>query len=750
MKLQRLFEMGPAELAFRGRQEVFKAVERLSVSERRQGAVCRFDRSAADEPIRRLLDRLDGENTSGARGELQHLLQDRMRRRFFAGLQEDWNGADLAPRLERTSGFDVQRLLARADAVCRGEFEILGYGALSFGAPVNWRLDPVSGRESPAIHWSRLDPLAPDAVGDSKVVWELNRHQWLLDLGQAYRLTGDDRYAACFVSLVSDWMRRNPYARGINWSSALEVAMRLLSWCWALNLFGATAALTPVRFQEILGWLQRHAVFVERYQSRYFAPNTHLTVEALALYTIGTLLPELEGARRWRAIGRRLLLEQLPLQVSEDGVYFEQSTRYQYYTVEIYLHFAILADRNGDSLPSIVNQRLARMLHFLIELRRPDGTLPQIGDTDGGWLCPLVHREVGDYRGLFSTAALWLRDPQLAWAAGSPAHESFCLLGAGTAAEWQSLSPEAPPLRRVSSQGAGEYVVMRNGWDRDGHQLIFDTGPLGCHVCGGHGHADLLAVQCSAYGENYLVDPGTGCYTTGSAWREYFRSTRAHSTLRVDGLDQAATAGPFSWRERPAARLLAYGTEPGDGTPFAVAEHDGYARLADPVKHRRRVWFLDGAAWLIVDELFGGTPHGVELRFQFAPLPVKQEEQGWVRARGRSSSLLLKTFASVELKIELAVGGRQPLQGWFSPNYGRRIPAPTLVVAGEGRLPLRFATLVYPSRNKDAAPPVVEPRFREASLASLSISDPALAVPDFEAEMASVDPGAGPDPEGAA
>lgn len=750
MKLQRLFEMGPAELAFRGRQEVFKAVERLAVSDRRQGPACRFDRSVADEPLRRLLDRLDGEAASAARGELQTLLQERMKRRFFAGLQEDWNGANLAPRLERDFGFDVQRLLARADAICRGEFEILGYGALSFGAPVHWRLDPVSGRESAPVHWSRLDPLAPEAVGDSKVVWELNRHQWLLDLGQAYRLTGDERYAACFVSLVSDWMRRNPYARGINWSSALEVAMRLLSWCWALNLFGAADALTPARFQEMLGWLQRHAVFVERYQSRYFAPNTHLTVEALALYTIGTVLPELEGARRWRAVGREVLLEQLPLQVSEDGLYFEQSTRYQYYTVEIYLQFAILAARNDDALPPIVDQRLARMLQLLLELRRPDGTVPQIGDTDGGWLCPLVRRDVGDYRGLFSTAALLLRDPQLAWAAGSPTHESFCLLGAGTAADWQSLSPEAPPLRRVGSQGAGQYVVMRSGWDRDAHQLIFDTGPLGCHVCGGHGHADLLAVQCSAYGENYLVDPGTGCYTTGSVWREYFRSTRAHSTVRVDGLDQAVTAGPFAWCERPAARLLACGTEPANGTPFAVAEHRGYARLADPVTHRRRLWFLDGTAWLIVDELLGGKAHGVELRFQFAPLPVGEEEEGWVRARGRSSSLLLKTFSSVDLEIDLAVGRREPPQGWYSPNYGRWVPAPTLVVAAEGRLPLRFATLVCPSREKDAPPPVVEPQFRDGTLTGLSVNGPPLTVPDFEAGGAVFASGAGPAPRGAA
>jgi hypothetical protein len=732
--------MGPTEIAVRSRQEVYKAMERMAPSTLRRQP-CRFDRSACDESLRVLLAQRNTPDGPRTARDLQVALQERLSGRFFAGVSEDWKGATPLLTRDNEIGTEARELIARADRVCRSEFDILGYGSLSFGEPVNWHLDPVADKESPQVHWSRLDFLEPGVVGDHKVVWELNRHQWLLDLGQAWRLTGDEKYATCFVERLKDWIERNPYTRGINWCSALETAMRSLSWLWALVLFRDAPALTPDRFQALLGELQRHAVFIERYLSHYFAPNTHLTVEALALYTMGTLLPELQGGTRWRSLGRRILLEQLPLQVPKGGVFFEQSTRYQYYTAELYLYFAVLAARNDDPLPGLVRDRLGEMLHVLLDLRRPDGTVPQIGDTDGGWLCPLLRREVGDYRAIFSTAALFLDDPQLAWAAGSPTHEAFCFLGRAAVKDWENLSPEPPPTRKLVVHGAGDYVVMRTGWTSDSHQLIFDTGTFGCPYSGAHGHADLLAIQCSAFGENYLVDPGTGCYTADSLWREHFRSTRAHSTVRVDDLDQAETNGPFAWVDRPSAELT--GTEDRPDRQFAAAQHQAYTRLPDPVVHRRRIWLLDSSLWLIVDELLGTTRHAVELRFQFAPLPVRHEHHGWIRAQGRSSNLLMKTFASTELNADLVSGDLSPPAGWYSPNYGQQVPAPVLVITASADLPLRLATLVIPTREPNPSPPSVERSVQDGLLTGLSLEKPYPVIPDFGMDIGPQARGAG-------
>jgi len=721
VKLQRLFEMTPAELAFRGRQHLARTVDRLVAPLGTNSPVCRFEAFDGDLTFQRMTFLLENAEPETVAAQLQERFAQIAPSRFFAGA----NDHGIAAHIAHHCGEARQRIMESADAICRDEFDILGYGRLSFGSPVNWQFDAVSGRRAAPAHGSQIHYLANDQVGDSKVVWELSRHQWLLDLGQAWRFTDDERYAEAFARLVRHWMAENPPGFGMNWTSSLEVAIRMISWCWALSLFRGAAAFTPELFLQMLAWIQAHARYVERNLSRYFSPNTHLTGEALGLFYAGTLLPELEGGKRWAELGHKILVAELDRQVLPGGVYFEQSTRYQHYTVEMYLHFVILAERNRVAVPARVRNCLRQMVEFLLELRRPDGTVPQIGDADGGWLLPLLRREPGDHRSLFSTAAVLLGNPQFAWAAAEVSPESLWLLGsqavdASTKAEADkgpnkaagpetlsllSLQPSAPISLAMRSLGEGAYVVMRSGWGEREHHLIFDTGPLGCVVSGGHGHADLLSVQCSAFGENFLVDAGTFCYTADASWRSFFRSSQAHSTVMIDGLGQAEPKGPFSWHGRPSARLLKCTSSP--GYCMAEAEHDAWASLEDPVIHRRRVLFVDSRYWLIIDDLSGRAEHRIELRYQFAPMPVEEEEQGWVRARGKGSALLIKAFSNVPLTTSIVRGQEVPPAGWYSPNYGQKVPAPALTFSANNLLPLRIVSLLYPISDPHADAPVV-------------------------------------------
>src|SRR5207245_1993123 len=137
-------------------------------------------------------------------------------RHFFEGAV-----SDRTPRLAIDRMPDARdEAVAIAEAACRGRFDLLGYEALSFGDPIDWSLDPVAGRRAPVEHWSRLNPLDPSTIGDSKVVWELNRHQWMVQLGQAYRLTGDLCYARAFTDYLEQWIDANPPGVGINWASS--------------------------------------------------------------------------------------------------------------------------------------------------------------------------------------------------------------------------------------------------------------------------------------------------------------------------------------------------------------------------------------------------------------------------------------------------------------------------------------------------------------------------------------------------
>ena len=254
---------------------------------------------------------------------------------------------------------------------------------------------------------------------------------------------------------------------------------------------------------------------------------------------------------------------------------------------------------------------------------------------------------------------------------------------------------------------------MKSRWEPDAHDLIFDVGPLGS-MNAGHGHADLLSIQCAVFGEPYLIDPGTYCYTADPDWRDFFRSTDAHSGVVVDGRSQAVPAGPFHWEMRPRARLRRWLST--EGYDFADAEHDAYRHLPDPVVHRRRVLFMKPRYWVVVDDLDGAAEHGVDVRFQFAPLALCMDPPGWVRATGRrGQGLLIRAFATVPLTTTLHEGRLAPLQGWYSPDYGQRQPAPVLTYSTVTRLPLRIATLLLPTEKPLGPPPPVSPLVGEGS-----------------------------------
>jgi hypothetical protein len=639
---------------------------------------------------------------------------------FFPGAAE--------PAIGVLIGADARRrILDEAQALREGRFDLLGYRGLRFGQPIDWHLDPVSGRRAPRAHASRLDPLDAGLVGDHKVVWELNRHQWLVRLGQAYRLTGDDAYARVVTATVRDWMDANPPGIGINWTSALEAAFRVISWTWAWALCGGAPALTPTVRAMLAGGIAEHAAHVERSLSHYFSPNTHLTGEALGLLYAGVALPGVPGARRWRRHGAAILEAELRRQVLDDGVHFEQSTCYQRYTAEFFLHFLLLAEQGRIGVSPDVARRLQYVLDVLLTLRRPDGTLPAIGDADGGTLLPLERRAPGDARGVFSTAAAVFGRADYAWAAGGAAPETAWLLGRAGVDRVRAIEPAEPAAPASRVLRAGGYAVMRSGWGAEAHQLILDVGPLGCPVSAGHGHADLLSIQASVFGQPCLIDPGVFAYAPDRAWRRFFRGSTAHSTLTIDGQSHAIDGGPFRWDDhRVGARLSGWRT--GDRVDVAEGEHGAYRRLPDPVTHRRRVVFAKPSCWIVVDDVDGAAEHLVELRFQFAPLDVSVDPALWTRAAlpdGRG--LLLRPFASVALKPSIAEGALEPIEGWVAPDYGRREPAPAVTYSTVTRLPLRIVTLLLPVVDAHAAPPPVSAvTGASGSIESLAFADGAL------------------------
>jgi heparinase II/III-like protein len=621
-----------------------------------------------------LLDVLDRERIGRELWSAQQFLEQfrsRSAPKFFPGFA----AKNATIEQLRTRWPESEReILERANRIVEGQFDLLGFCGLSFGQPIDWQLEPVAGKRTPLIHWSRLNYLDADIAGDKKIVWELNRHQYFATLGQAYWLTGDERYAQTFAAHLESWMDRNPPKLGINWASSLEVAFRSISWLWAFYFFKESPSFSSPTFMRALRFLYLHARHLETYLSTYFSPNTHLTGEALGLYYLGLLLPEFKDASRWRQTGRRILLEQLPIHVRPDGVYFEQSSYYHRYTTDFYTHFLILSRANGEVVSAEVENKLKALLDHLMYITRPDGTTPLFGDDDGGRLLMLDAHRANDFRATLSTGAVLFERADYKYVAGSPAEETLWLLGAAGLERLDQIIAAEPAQRSVAFEMGG-YCVMRDDWTPKANYMLFDCGPHGQANCG-HAHADALAFEVAANGRTLLVDPGTYTYTGKKELRDWFRSSAAHNTLTVDGRSSSVSAGPFSWKSIASSERLAWISR--ERFDYVVGTHDGYVSSPQPAIHVRSILFLKHDYWVIRDRLKSAGERSVDLWFHFDPaseplIEVAAGQDAFIAENTGEAGLDVRAFA------ENARWRRE--DGWVSHCYAQKEAARVYVLS---------------------------------------------------------------------
>ena len=507
----------------------------------------------------------------------------------------------------------AQRIIEKADRICAGNFDLLGHSNLDFGNPIDWQFEPISGKRIPLVHWSKLDYLDSELAGDKKIIWELNRHQYFATLGQAYWLTGDERYAQVFANHLDAWMDANPPKLGINWASSLEVAFRSMAWLWAFYFFKASPSFSTATFTRAWKFLYLSARHLESYLSTYFSPNTHLTGEALGLFFLGTLLPEFKEAKRWQDLGRQILINQVPVHVRDDGVYFEQSSYYHRYTTDFYIHFLLLSRANNLPIPLTVEEAIVRLLDHLMYITRPDGTTPLFGDDDGGRLAMLDVRAANDFRGTLATGSLLFDRGDYKFVADGAAEELFWLTGVEELRRFDSIVT-TPPSETSKAFHDGGYFVMRDGWTRESNYLLFDCGPHGSLNCG-HAHADALSIDLAANGRTVLVDPGTYTYTGSKELRDWFRSSHAHNTVTLDGHSSSEPNGAFSWKTTARCSLQQWISQ--DRFDFVSGRHDGFMRLQSPAIVSREILFLKHDYWIVRDALSSSSDHRLDVRFHF-------------------------------------------------------------------------------------------------------------------------------------
>ncbi len=565
-------------------------------------------------------------------------------------------------------------IVQAADRICEHSFDLLGSGVVKLGWPIDWHSDFKTGhRWNPGQYHAEIRPASYPGGYDLKVPWELSRCQHFPWLGQAYWLTGNEKYTREFRAEVEDWIQQNTPDYGVNWACSMDIAIRAVNWLWGYAFFQSSPVLDDgFRFafyksllshgRHIKGNLERTATFT----------GNHYLADIVGLIYLGILLPELKEAQSWRDFGLKELEREMFKQVYPDGGNYEASTSYHRLVTELFLSATLLARLNGHNFSEAYMRRLEAMLEFILQITKPDGTVPIVGDQDNGrlhrlkvWEIPA--REWKDFRSLLAIGCVLFNKPEWGKAAGDQWEDAIWFYGSKAFGAFQHSSQlPRPKMESKGFKDSGIYIMRA-----EDIFVAVDAGPIGQDGKGGHAHNDSLSLELFASGQTWIQDPGTYVYTADYQARNLFRSTAFHNTFSMPGYEQNGyhSVTLFSLKNESMSHVLYW--RPG---PDSDARLTGEVRrLRSPrVVHRRSFRLSRENRALLLTDSIHSPQSSAELLFHFAsglePELVESPYPGikLINAEGKIT-WLFSVFP---------VGGTLELrEGWISESYGSRIRA---------------------------------------------------------------------------
>lgn len=516
---------------------------------------------------------------------------------------------------------------------------------------------------------------------DVSRLWRFNLHyfDYVQSLIISYISTGDHLAYDTFRHLCNSWIRANELLDGDGWHP-YTISRRIVNWAHGLLAFEALLSNDHSFRQTLLRSLYGQARFLNR-NLEFDVRGNHLIANLRALIWAG-LLFEGREPQRWYNRALSLLRIEVEEQILPDGGHFERCPGYHVKVLSDCLEIAIWLERNSPSAPTWLNDAVARMCDYLLQLLPLSGDLPLLKDTS--WdLLP-------DPFDLLTAAALYLDRPQYGHVARRGLLVSL-FFDMGAIERLNSWPSHRQTVNSTCFDFSGHYVLRD---DERGEHIVIDAGKPCPDYLPAHAHADLLTYELTIDYTRIIVDSGVYEYTSGM-WRDYFRSTRAHNTVAVCEQNQSevwdsfrvarrATPGPVVWRRHGDVQVV-------------QASHDGYCRLHPRVVHRRTfIWWMRHC-WIVFDELHGSGSAPAMSHIHFHPT-VLLEQFGDSKWRGTSGRTQFFVSAFGHVAYETSRGQLSPIrQGWYSERFGTIAPNTVLALHSDSSLPSWLGYAIGPT-----------------------------------------------------
>ena len=408
-------------------------------------------------------------------------------------------------------------------------------------------------------------------VPDNEWVWQLNRMYFWNAMGKIYVQTNEEKYAEEWCKQIVDWTQKNPNDENHKYAwRSIEAGIRGYSWTALFYQFINSSHFNSEVLVAFLNSMFDHADFL---MTKYSTRSNWGLMEAEGMAFVSITFPEFKDAEKWRNEAFRRLNNEINLQVYPDGQQRELAMGYHIGCINWFLRTYELAKLNNleSAFPKSYLQTIEKMCEVPMKLCHPDGTNAQFGDSWEGL--------PGQYADRF-----------LEWSEKFNRDDFLFLASDGK-------EGKAPDSTAFALPQSGLYS-MKSGWDKNAVSMVLKCGPDG----GGHCQPDNGTFELYAGGRNLMPDAGSYIYSGDPENRAWFRQTKVHQTLTLNGENSAYAPKLLLWQQ-------------GEKLDILVVENQSYPNLA----HRRSVFFVDKRYFVIVDEATGSAKGNIDNHFQLAP-----------------------------------------------------------------------------------------------------------------------------------
>lgn len=496
---------------------------------------------------------------------------------------------------------------------------------------------------------------------DREWAWLSNRHSQISHVFDVYFETGNPKYAEYIDLFLRDFIIKSMPYPGVKSSTSiwrgLEVSFRAKVWSRIFYGLLNSEYLSPATQLLILSSLPDHA----HYNQNFHGGNNWLTMEISALATVATNFPEYKKSEEWLDYSIGAMVESMKDQVYPDGVQTELTSHYHNVSLSNFELFKIICDRANKPLPEFFNQTIEDMHFYIAHAVRPDGYRILNNDGDRG----------SDRERILNGAKKF----------NKPDWEYIVTNGqSGT-------KPSDGPSYFFPWAG---HLISRSGFDADAHWSFFDIGPWGS----GHQHNDKLHISISAYGRDLLVDAGRFAYTgeVAEKFRSYARGSQGHNLLLIDGKGQGS--GP-QLADEPVSKKHWIISDEYD---YAWSSFDSFAGVEGKCEHTRRMFYVRGDLWVVVDQITTEIPREIEALWHWHPDCKVVVAGEIVSTQNEKGNLQVIPVGNQKWDIKMVKGQEKPeIQGWYSEEYNKYEPNVASIYSTKIESESKFVWVLFPS-----------------------------------------------------